>query len=253
MDILNIRNCEQCHGMESLHNIQADSTAPDNIGTIVVSGEDYGFGHIGADNPGAGSDCWGCHGFGMAADGIEVGPITPSLSDSSKELILAGTDTSITLSGSALTNLSGTTEFVSTFILTAKDGTAVEMSPEQINAFSSTIIIPGTTAPGNYLLTAVKDNGAVISNPQPISIKPPIIIESQTIRSTCGGCKGELIITGSGFGETPPEGAELYINVMQNSVPLNITTWSGTVITATGAVCDDSEITVNGLFGSARK
>ena len=62
-----------------------------------------------------------------------------------------------------------------------------------------------------------------------------------------------MTITGSGFGNQPPAGAEIYINVMQNSVPLNITTWSDTLITATGAVCDGSEITVNGLFGSATK
>jgi hypothetical protein len=40
---------------------------------------------------------------------------------------------------------------------------------------------------------------------------------------------------------------------MQGTAPLNITTWSDTLITATGAVCDGSEITVNGLFGSATK
>ena len=253
-DALALRNCEQCHGYESLHNIQADSPNTDNLGTIVAGGEDYGYGHIGADNPGAGSDCWGCHGFGFNTSSAPAsGPITPSLSDSTKELIIEGTDTSITLSSSSLTNLSGTTEFVSTFILTSKDGSVIEMTPEQINAFSSTIIIPGTTAPGNYLLTAVKDNGAAISNPLPISIKPPVIIESSTMIASCGDCSGELIITGSGFGETPPAGTEIYINVMQNDVLLNITSWTDTLITATGAVCDGSEITVNGLFGSATK
>ena len=39
--------------MESLHNIQADSDAD---GSIVVGGEDAGYGHVGADNPGDGSD-----------------------------------------------------------------------------------------------------------------------------------------------------------------------------------------------------
>jgi hypothetical protein len=252
MDILNIRNCEQCHGMESLHNIQADSTAPDNIGTIVVGQEDYGFGHIGADNPGAGSDCWGCHGFGMSA-APAAGPITPYISYSTKELIIAGTDTGIIVVGSSFTNSSGTTEFVSTFNLTSKDGTVVELTPKWIFAAISKINIPGTTVPGNYLLTAVKDNGAAISNPLPISIKAPVIIGSQIISSSCGDCTGKLTVTGSGFGDQPPAGAEIYINVMQNSVPLNITTWSDTLITTTGAACDGSEITVNGLFGSATK
>ena len=35
-DALDIRVCEGCHGLDSLHNIQADSNGPGNIGTIVV-------------------------------------------------------------------------------------------------------------------------------------------------------------------------------------------------------------------------
>jgi hypothetical protein len=352
-DALMLRNCQQCHGFESLHNIQADSPNPDNIGTIVVGGEDYGYGHIGIDDPvrggtcsvngevcysdadcptviepglcdidgttpcsvdadcplivtpgtcieyapgnhwcdddstncnangdadcpplgsapstctpgevtpttcdliGAGSDCWGCHGFDFnTASAPGTGPVTPALSDSTKEVIIAGTDTTITLNGESLTNTSGTTEFVSTFILTSRDGVTVPLTTIGIDAFSSTIVIPGTTAQGNYLLTAIKDDGAARSNPLPISIKPPVIIESQTIEASCGDCSGVLVITGSGFGVRPPAGTEIYINVMQNNVPLNIIAWWDTMIVATGAVCDGSEITVNNLFDSATK
>ena len=304
------RTCENCHGMESLHNIQADSTAAANIGTIVVGEEDYGYGHIGIDDPrrggtcsdnseacssdadctqgstgtcnasscgealcdnadnqpcssdadctiigatcdpiGEGSDCWGCHGFGFASTSAPgAGPVTPSLNDSSEQVIVAGTDTEITLSCSSLTSTSRTTEFVSTFKLSSKNGTGVEITPEQINAFSSTIIIPGTTAPGNYLLTAVKNNGAAISNPLSISIKPLV-----NIGEISGDCSSELTIKGSGFGDTPPEGTVPSFTVMQNDVSLNITTWTDTLITATGAACDGSPITVNGLYGSATK
>jgi len=76
---------------------------------------------------------------------------------------------------------------------------------------------------------------------------------SQTVKASCGECSGELLITGSGFGDRPPAGSEIYINVMQSDVPLNIIYWMDTFILATGAVCDSSEITVNGLFGSATK
>jgi hypothetical protein len=58
-----IRDCERCHGPDSLHNIQVDSTNTDNIGTIVIGGEDAGFGHVGRDAGPGDSDCWGCHGF----------------------------------------------------------------------------------------------------------------------------------------------------------------------------------------------
>ena len=92
-----------------------------------------------------------------------------------------------------------------------------------------------------------------LSNPVPLSIKDPIVINSQTVSGSCGECSGEMTITGSGFGEAPPAGAELYINVMQNSIPLTIVEWTDTQITVTGAACDGSEVTVNALLGSATK
>ncbi len=58
-----IRACQRCHGPDSLHNIQADSPNSNNIGTLVVGGEDAGYGHVGRDAGPGDSDCWGCHGF----------------------------------------------------------------------------------------------------------------------------------------------------------------------------------------------
>jgi hypothetical protein len=257
-DALALRNCEQCHGLESLHNIQADSPNTDNLGTIVVGGEDYGYGHVGIDAGPGDSDCWGCHGFGFnTSSAPAAGPITPSLRYSDKQVIVTGTDTTITLSGSSLTNYSGITKLESIFTLTSQDGSDIVLTPEQINNSSAELTIPGTTPVGNYKLRAAKMGNDVFtwttSNPVSISIKEPLIIESQTMSASCGECSGELTITGSGFGDAPHTVAEIYINVMQNNVQLNIEIWSDTLITATGAVCDGSEITVNGLFGSATK
>ena len=50
---LNFRDCEGCHGIDSLHNIQADSNGD---GEIIPGGEDPGWGHIGNE-----IDCEGCH------------------------------------------------------------------------------------------------------------------------------------------------------------------------------------------------
>ncbi len=187
----------------------------------------------------------------------DTGPITPYISDSTKELIIAGTDTDITLSGSSFTNFSGITEYKSIFQLTAQDGSGIALTIEELTSSSATLIIPGNTPAGNYKLRAAKMGKNIwtwsLSNPVSISVKEPIVIGSQTVRESCGTCTGDLTVTGSGFGDLPPAGAEIYINVMQNSVPLNITTWSDTLITTTGAACDGSEITVNGLFGSATK
>jgi hypothetical protein len=249
------RVCEGCHGPDSLHNIQADSPNIFNLGTIVVGEEAYGYGHVGRDAGPGDSDCWGCHGFAMAsASAPGSGPITPYLRDAKKNLKLARKDQRITLRGSSLTNTFGTTEFKSTFRLTSEDGTSNDITPVRLNAFSSTIIIPGTTGPGNYMLTAVKDNGAVISNPLSISIKPQVSIASSTIDASCGDCSGELIITGSGFGDAPPDGADEWLNVMQGSVKLTIVSWTDTRIEATGAMCEEGAvITVNSLFDSATK
>ena len=251
-----IRACEKCHGPDSLHNIQADSLNPNNIGTIVVGGEDAGYGHVGRDAGPGDSDCWGCHGFGSASAPV-TGPTTPYLSDSNKKVIVTGTDTTITLNGSSLTNYSGTTKFESNFILTPQDGSVTLLAPEHITSNSATLIIPGNSPAGNYKLRATKMGKDIFtwttSNPVSISIKEPIAIESKTVRASCGDCEGTVLLEGHGFGDTPPAGTETYINVMQNNVPLNITSWTDTLITATGAVCDGSEITVNGLFGSATK
>jgi hypothetical protein len=69
-----IRECENCHGPESLHNIQVDSPNPDNIGTIIVGGEDAGYGHAGRDAGPGDSDCWGCHGFELPSAPEPGGP-----------------------------------------------------------------------------------------------------------------------------------------------------------------------------------
>ena len=53
-----IRTCQGCHGLYSLHNIQVDSLNPANFGSIIIGGEDAGYGHLGSED-----DCWGCHGF----------------------------------------------------------------------------------------------------------------------------------------------------------------------------------------------
>jgi acetyltransferase-like isoleucine patch superfamily enzyme len=63
-----IRRCIDCHGPESLHNIQADSPNSANIGSIVIGGEDAGYGHVGRDAGPGDSDCWGCHGFAFVAE-----------------------------------------------------------------------------------------------------------------------------------------------------------------------------------------
>jgi hypothetical protein len=251
----NIRDCEQCHGYESLHNIQADSN-----GDGEIFEEDNGYGHIGTGYSGPGRDCWGCHGFAFNAAATSApgtGPITPTLSGSDKQSIVAGKMHFITLTGESLINKIEDTEFrsVAIFTLTAQDGSVEMLKWAWVENSEATVLILEDKPAGNYKLRAVKGKGYTwsSSNPVSISIKDPIVIGYRAVEASCGECSGELTIFGSGFGDKPPAGTEEYINVLQNNVPLNITAWGDWVINATGAACDGSKITVNGLFGSATK
>jgi len=263
-----IRTCEGCHGYESLHNIQVDSDGTCSVstgiscnvdsdcptgetcdGTIVVGGELAGYGHVGRDNPGVpgDSDCWGCHGFSTAS-ALGSGPVVPAISSSDAIVMTAGTDTAFILTGAAFTNLIGTYEWVSDVLLTAVDGSSVTLTPDSITQRSLTVTIPGTTATGNYILQAVKGTYAT-SNPVAISIKPEVVIDDVvTVGST-------LTITGSGFGDSPPEGSGDYLNVEVNGVPADISSWTDTEITASvsgyGASSTGGTVTVNALYCNA--
>ncbi len=238
MDADRIRVCENCHGYESLHNIQDDSPNPGNVGSIVVGAEDAGFGHVGANNPGGGDDCWGCHGF-STANVLPSSPTTPYISDSDTGTITAGTDAVVTLTGASFTN----DAFTSDVVLTAANGSSVTIAPDSISVGSLTVTIPGTTAPGTYKVQAVKSGAA--SNPVVIIITPQVVITS----TNCDEEAGTMTINGSGFGDPPPAGTEAYINVILDGASAEIISWADTQITISVPNC--GEATVNTLLGSS--
>ena len=61
--------------------------------------------------------------------------------------------------------------------------------------------------------------------------------------------EGVLTVTGSGFGDAPPEGAEEYINVEVDGVPVEIITWTDTEVQASVSSCSGT-VTINALYGS---
>ena len=230
---LDIRVCDDCHGFESLHNIAADS---DDAGTeIIVGTENPGYSHVGN-----GDDCFGCHGF-SSASAPGTGAVIPSISGCSVSTMIAGSNTAVTLTGVAFTNISGGTEYTSDVSLTAADGSSVTLTPDIISQGEMTVTIPGSIATGNYNLQAVK--GDVASNPVVISIKPEVEI-ADVICS-----EGILTVTGSGFGDAPPEGAEGYINVEVDGVPVEIISWTDAEIVVDVSNCS-GVVTVNALYGS---
>ena len=238
IDVLDIRECEKCHDYETLHNIQVDS---DGNG-IQVGGELAGYGHIGRDAGAGDSDCWGCHGFAFSVSSAPgSGPLTPYISSSDVKVMTAGSDTAITLTGVAFTNLVGTFEWTSNALLTS-DSLMLELTPDSISEGSMTVTIPGSTPTGSYALQAVKDDLA-ISNPVVLSIIPAVAI-------TDIDCSEDtLVITGTGFGDAPPASAKEYINAKVGGMMADIISWTDTEIVASVPFCSDA-VTVNALFGS---
>jgi hypothetical protein len=190
-DAHDIRLCEACHGPKSLHNIQADSPkAP--TGTVVVGGELAGYGHVGRDAGPSDSDCWGCHGFKFAAVAPGSGPTVPTVYGADRTVIVAGTDATLVLTGASFVSTMGNTVYEAAVKLTADDGSSVTLQPEVVaDEGMLAVTIPGTTAPGNYRLRALKVDLA--SNPAVISVVPKARISRATsVRKT-------VTITGSGF------------------------------------------------------
>jgi hypothetical protein len=233
-----IRFCEGCHGLDSLHNIQADSPNPNNIGTLVVGGEDAGYGHIGRDAGPGDSDCWGCHGFSVAAEGAEIGSGVPTIYSAHPQSMAAGADTVVTVNGAALSN--ATTLAVR---LTDAAGNTLTLDPNDVTDGSLTVVV--NAAAGNYTLQAVKDGAA--SNAVAISIKPEVVITE----IDCSKCLGSMTITGSGFAEKPDGTDEdLYVIEGDGGRLLKVISWTDTEIKVLDARCR-GDVTVNAIFGSA--
>jgi hypothetical protein len=235
---LRIRVCEGCHGYESLHNIQVDS---DGDTIIDIGGELAGFGHIGNND-----DCWGCHGFLQSDVGPGTGPITPFIGSSDVLVVTSGTDTVMTLAGSAFTNTYfGLENWTSIVRLTAADGSTTDLVPDSISENLITVTIPGAVTPGNYDLRAVKDNA--VSNPIAISVMPAVNITEVK----CMKRRGMLIIKGSGFSEKI-EGTDAYLNLKVNGEVADIISWRKNRIKVSVSRCSDNDnVTVKTLFGSA--
>lgn len=164
---LDIRLCERCHGIKSLHSIQYDYD--NTVGSL-------GYGHIG-DN----WDCWGCHGWEevdmsdasslketLAGSSISFTQIPEGLSGATipyidyidPSEIPAGQDTTITIYGSNFINTYNGVTYTSVVVL--DNGLEIDQL-ESITATEIVVTIPGTLEPGNYGLWVVKD-GNVFSN-----------------------------------------------------------------------------------------
>jgi hypothetical protein len=178
------------------------------------------------------------------------GPITPTVSGADRIVIDAGTDTTVVLTGSSFTNVTGGTRYTSDVILTGAGGSSVTLTPDSIDEGELAVTIPADTAPGNYDVRAVKAD--VASNPAVISITPQVIIADATGKRT-------VTITGSGFGGyaagsgtsvTGTKTAAKDKKKTTKTVEATIISWSNATIEAEFG-SRPKEVTVNSVFGSA--
>lgn len=244
-----IRRCEDCHGVNSLHNIQADS----NGNGVNPGGEDPWYGHIGNN-----VDCNGCHQTwtSSAAESLSR-PIIPNISGLSQSTVTAGVETSITITGSAFIN-DGYSSVVS---LTAPDGTETNATLTEVSETSMIVTIPADLARGNYALRAVKafgGNSSQVSNCLNISLVPEVVITS------VDRVGGTATITGSGFCDyvkatdsgtgvfmttTDIDSSRITTNVTTTN-PCPITSWNDTEIVAECGTSSGT-IKVDSVYGSA--
>ncbi len=203
---VNGTGCEKCHGVESLHSIQANYNP--------VNGP-QGLGHINNN-----SDCSGCHDSWLSANTFELGSI-PSLDTISPSVILKGTATNLTITGLNFGNGVYTTVSV--------DG--VTYIPTSITDTQILVNIPPLSA-GVHKLQIVEGNR--LSKLSTLTVVPNPTIASAKL-STKGGYPA-ITITGNNFGIKPATNAQLYVSVKHAGsqiVSKTITNWINTQIKAT--------------------
>jgi len=238
-DAFDMRKCEQCHGVQTLHNIQADS----NGNGISVGLEDAYYGHIGNN-----LDCWGCHGFtAIAADVAPyAGPVVPHIQSTDVGLVTAGTSAWVTVTGAALSNImdtpAGPMKLDSAPVLTAPDGTTISLAAQSVTESTMVVDVPGTLTAGKYSLRAVK--GPQTSNPAVLSVVPAVVV-------TDASCNGDAVVTvnGSGFSD--------YVNATNSGTSVSsgteigtVLSWNDTEIVAQFASCPGT-VEVRSVFGTA--
>ena len=234
---LDIRTCEDCHGIKSLHNIQYDYANTSGM---------LGYGHLG-DN----WDCMGCHAWYEYASAPQTGPIIPSIAGVSPAKLVAGEETVVTITGTNFLNAMGDITYTSDAVI----DTGVEtmtLVPDSITASEIKVTIP-VLDEGSCGLYVVKSG--MKSKLMPIMIVTPVTIDSATIEEEVN-----VVISGSGFSEYDSLFAE-WIGVTiehttrnkRKTVTLDcsIVSWSDVEVVVN---CPDASsgdlVTVDALFGS---
>lgn len=224
---VNIRSCEQCHGVRSLHNIQYNFTGTQGV---------PGYGHLGAN-----WDCNGCHAWYVAGAAPLEAEKVPVLDSITPSRIEAGKAAVLTIKGS---------NFLQSGYPTVVDIEGTSYTPATLTDTSLTVNIPALAA-GVYE-TKVKV-GTASSKLASLTVYTKVTISRATLSS------GTITITGAGFGTIPQVNPKYYVTIKKQDGKTyysdSITSWSGSQIKAksTSAVGDTVTVTRADGTGSASK
>jgi len=209
---LDIRRCEDCHSVATIHNIQYNYTQ--------TNGQ-LGYGHIGTN-----WDCNGCHAFWDAgAANPFPGPTVLGAITVTPLVLTANQATVVTITSSNLIQ----TGYTSTVKLDGNDLITVSLTDSEIVAN-----VPALTA-GKHTIQIVKAGAtdSTASSLAALTVVSPLTITSATLTS------GAVTIVGTGFGAQPAQNANQYVTIKKaNGLVVysdSITSWSATQIDAASA------------------
>jgi hypothetical protein len=236
-----IRTCENCHGIDTLHAISADT----NGNGFQLLREAPGYSHVGSL-----LDCWGCHDSNARAlaDKLSAKAL-PSIDFMDGSAISAGADSSLTIGGTNFTGYeknpwTGANDALVSSVVRLIDskGNETELVPNSVTETSIQVTVPGTMAPDNYRV--VVDKKGSESNPASMIIKPEVAIDSAV-------CRGKnLSVTGRGFGDySSASNSGTSVSVAGESG--RVISWSDQEIRAQAVGCGSGEtVSVSGIHGS---
>ena len=238
-DAITIRQCEACHGVKSLHNIQVNTPAAANLTSVVPGAEDRGYGHIGSN-----TDCQGCHTSIVGSSSPFSAAIIPFVSGQSTHVALIGKVTTLTLTGSAFTNIGGdgVTAFKPTVTITNGTTTPLVLEPFSATESEIKVLVPALVA-GSYDVKVTKEG--VQSNLIKLTAIPQVLVKSAVL-----GSRTSLTITGQNFGAAPTTQYNSGLGVFVGTQPAKIVSWSNSkIVTTSTSFQAGTKVVVKTLFG----
>lgn len=236
---LDIRVCEACHGIKSLHNIQKNSPAPANLGTIVPGQEELGWGHIGNN-----WDCNGCHWswVGNSSDAVSAATV-PIINNQSSYTLSSGSESVLIINGESFINSSSDGNVTYNPVVTISNGLmSLTLQPFSSTVSEIKVVIPSLDV-GNYDLRVIKED--MQSNIGKLTITPPVVLKNAVLSNG-----KTLTVTGSGFGVAPATAYKSGLGVFVDDTSAKTVSWSNNKIVATSPMfAAGKSVTVKTVYG----